>query len=85
MYTRDFPAAVSGTNYLAVTPWGDFYPCHLHQFVGNEEFLLGNVDEGVKRTDITSEFKQCNVYAKKECKDCFAGILLQQRLCNKLL
>lgn len=60
----------SGTEYLAVTPWGDFYPCH--QFVGNEEFLLGNVDEGVKRTDITSEFKQCNVYAKKECKDCFA-------------
>ena len=36
----------SGTEYLAVTPWGDFYPCH--QFVGNEEFLMGNVDEGIK-------------------------------------
>lgn len=60
----------SGTEYLAVTPWGDFYPCH--QFVGNEEFLLGNVDEGVKRQDLTCQFKQCNVYAKKECKNCFA-------------
>lgn len=60
----------SGTEYLAVTPWGDFYPCH--QFVGNEAFLLGNVDEGVKRDDLTCEFKNCNVYSKKECKDCFA-------------
>ena len=60
----------SGTEYLAVTPWGDFYPCH--QFVGNEEFLLGNVDEGIVRTDLTSEFKTCNVYSKKECSDCFA-------------
>ena len=40
----------SGNEYLAVTPWGDFYPCH--QFVGNEEFLMGNVDEGITRTDI---------------------------------
>ena len=40
----------SGTEYLAVTPWGDLYPCH--QFVGNEDFLLGNVDEGIKRQDI---------------------------------
>ena len=60
----------SGTEYLAVTPWGDFYPCH--QFVGQEEFLLGNVDEGIKRTDLTDKFKCCNVYSKKECKDCFA-------------
>lgn len=60
----------SGTEYLAVTPWGDFYPCH--QFVGNEEFLLGNVDDGIVRTDLTGEFKKCNVYSKKECSDCFA-------------
>ena len=60
----------SGTEYLAVTPWGDLYPCH--QFVGNEDFLMGNADEGVLRTDIRDEFKQCNVYAKEKCKDCFA-------------
>jgi len=60
----------SGTEYLAVTPWGDFYPCH--QFVGNEEFLMGNVDEGILRTDIRDCFKTCNVYAKEKCKKCFA-------------
>lgn len=60
----------SGTEYLAVTPWGDLYPCH--QFVGQEEFLMGNVDEGVVRTDIKEEFKTCNVYAKDKCKECFA-------------
>ena len=60
----------SGTEYLAVTPWGDFYTCH--QFVGNEEFLLGNVDEGIVRTDLTCDFKKCNVYSKKECSSCFA-------------
>ena len=60
----------SGTEYLAVTPWGDLYPCH--QFVGNREFLLGNVDEGVKRGDIVRTFKSCNVYSRKECRDCFA-------------
>ena len=56
----------SGTEYLAVTPWGDFYPCH--QFVGNEKFLLGNVDEGIKNTEIRDEFKCCNVYAKEKCR-----------------
>lgn len=60
----------SGTEYLAVTPWGDFYPCH--QFVGQEEFLMGNVDEGVLKKDICDEFKLCNVYAKDKCKKCFA-------------
>lgn len=60
----------AGTEYLAVTPWGDFYPCH--QFVGNEKFLLGNVDDGIVNTEIQDEFKQCNVYAKPKCKDCFA-------------
>lgn len=60
----------SGTEYLAVTPWGDFYPCH--QFVGNEKFLMGNVYEGITRTDIQDEFKMCNVYAKPKCRECFA-------------
>ena len=60
----------SGTEYLAVTPWGDFYPCH--QFVGKEEFLMGDVDHGIVREDIRGRFKLCNVYSKPQCKDCFA-------------
>ncbi|MCM1158021.1 MAG: thioether cross-link-forming SCIFF peptide maturase [Bacteroidales bacterium] len=60
----------SGTEYLAVTPWGDLYPCH--QFVGIEEFRLGNVDTGIEKTELVDEFKLCNVYAKDKCKDCFA-------------
>ncbi len=60
----------SGTEYLAVTPWGDFYPCH--QFAGEEEFLLGNVDEGIVREDIVERFRKLNVYSKPACKDCFA-------------
>ena len=60
----------SGTEYLAVTPWGDLYPCH--QFVGMEEFKLGNVDAGIEKQELVDEFKLCNVYAKDKCKDCFA-------------
>jgi len=60
----------SGSEYLAVTPWGDLYPCH--QFVGKEDFLMGNVDEGVVRTDIRDSFKSCNVYTKEKCRECFA-------------
>ncbi len=60
----------SGTEYLAVTPWGDLYPCH--QFVGEEEYLMGNVDEGIVRKDIADRFGHCNVYTKPECRDCFA-------------
>lgn len=60
----------SGTEYLAVTPWGDFYPCH--QFVGEEAFLMGNVDEGITNTKVRDDFKCCNVYAKEKCRDCFA-------------
>lgn len=60
----------SGTEYLAVTPWGDFYPCH--QFVGMEQFLMGNVDDGIVKPEIMQEFKGCNVYAKDKCKKCFA-------------
>lgn len=60
----------SGSEYLAVTPWGDLYPCH--QFVGDEEFLMGDVDEGITRPEIGKEFGDCNVYSKEKCKDCFA-------------
>lgn len=60
----------SGTEYLAVTPWGDLYPCH--QFVGNEEFLLGNVQDGILRPDLVDKFKQCSVYSREKCRKCFA-------------
>lgn len=60
----------SGTEYLAVTPWGDLYPCH--QLVGEEQFCLGNVDEGIRNTELRDTFKLCNVYAKEECRNCFA-------------
>ncbi len=62
----------SGTEYMAVTPWGDLYPCH--QFVGDEKFRLGDVWTGVTNTEIQSEFAACNVYAHEECKDCWARL-----------
>lgn len=60
----------SGTEYLAVTPWGDFYPCH--QFVGDEAFLMGNVTDGLQNKQLQNQFKRCNVYAKEKCRECFA-------------
>jgi uncharacterized protein len=60
----------SGTEYLAVTPWGDLYPCH--QFVGEDDFAVGTVYDGVTRQDIVSEFKKTSVYSKEDCRDCFA-------------
>lgn len=60
----------SGCEYLGVTPWGDLYPCH--QFVGNEDFIMGTVFEGIKRDDIRQEFKESNVYSRPECQNCFA-------------
>ena len=62
----------SGTEYMAVTPWGDLYPCH--QFVGNPEYLLGNVYDGVTNTAVQDEFKLCNAYARPDCKDCWAKL-----------
>ena len=62
----------SGTEYMAVTPWGDLYPCH--QFVGDDKYLLGNVWDGVSNTAIQEEFASCNVYARSECKDCWAKL-----------
>ena len=62
----------SGTEYMAVTPWGDLYPCH--QFVGEEKFKLGDVWKGVDNTEIQNEFLECNVYARPECRDCWARL-----------
>ena len=62
----------SGTEYMAVTPWGDLYPCH--QFVGDEKFRLGDIWQGVTNTAIQGEFAACNVYAHEECRDCWARL-----------
>ncbi|MBQ8162811.1 MAG: thioether cross-link-forming SCIFF peptide maturase [Clostridia bacterium] len=62
----------SGTEYMAVTPWGDLYPCH--QFVGDEKYLLGNIYEGVTNKCAQCEFAECNVYAREECRDCWARL-----------
>ena len=62
----------SGTEYMAVTPWGDLYPCH--QFVGEEKFKLGDVWNGVSNTSVREEFAACNVYARPECRDCWARL-----------
>ena len=62
----------SGTEYLAVTPWGDLYPCH--QFVGIDDYKIGDVYNGIERNDIVDEFKLCNVYARPECRDCWAKL-----------
>lgn len=62
----------SGTEYMAVTPWGDLYPCH--QFVGDEKFKLGDIWSGVNNKKIQDEFASCNVYAREECRDCWARL-----------
>ncbi|MBQ9113137.1 MAG: thioether cross-link-forming SCIFF peptide maturase [Clostridia bacterium] len=62
----------SGTEYMAVTPWGDLYPCH--QFVGEEKFKLGNIWDGVTNTEAQDEFASCNVYSRPECRDCWAKL-----------
>ncbi|MBR4023915.1 MAG: thioether cross-link-forming SCIFF peptide maturase [Firmicutes bacterium] len=62
----------SGTEYMAVTPWGDLYPCH--QFVGDEKFRLGDVWNGVNNVEMTDEFRACNVYSRQECRECWARL-----------
>ena len=57
---------------MAVTPWGDLYPCH--QFVGDEKFKLGNIFDGVTNTEKVTEFKSCNAYSREECRDCWAKL-----------
>ncbi len=60
----------SGTEYMAVTPWGELFPCH--QFVGDQKYSLGDIWQGVKNTAVQDEFRSCNAYARPECKDCWA-------------
>lgn len=62
----------SGTEYMAVTPWGELYPCH--QFVGDSKYSLGDVWNGVKNTAVQDEFRSCNAYARPECNDCWARL-----------
>ena len=62
----------SGTEYMAVTPWGDLYPCH--QFVGEEKYKLGDIYNGVTNKEAQEEFASCNVYARPDCKDCWAKL-----------
>ena len=62
----------SGTEYMAVTPWGDLYPCH--QFVGEEGFRLGDIWNGVTNGAVQEDFASCNVYAREECRDCWARL-----------
>ncbi len=62
----------SGTEYMAVTPWGELYPCH--QFVGEESYSLGNIWDGVTNLEKQCEFKECNVYAREDCRDCWAKL-----------
>lgn len=61
-----------GTEYLAVTPAGELYPCH--QFVGDEKFKLGDIWSGIENKEILEQFNECNVYSHKECRDCFAKL-----------
>ena len=62
----------SGTEYMAVTPWGDLYPCH--QFVGEEQYKLGDIWQGVTNTALREEFRACNAYARPDCDGCWARL-----------
>ena len=62
----------SGTEYMAVTPWGELFPCH--QFVGNPDYSLGNIWDGVTKPEVQDEFRSCNAYARPDCKDCWAKL-----------
>ena len=62
----------SGTEYMAVTPWGELFPCH--QFVGDPKYSLGNIWDGIKNTEVQDEFRSCNAYAREECNDCWAKL-----------
>ena len=62
----------SGTEYMAITPSGELYPCH--QFVGNDDFIIGDINQGIIRDDIIEDFKKCNCYSKEECKSCWANM-----------
>ncbi len=59
-----------GNEYVAVTPNGDIYPCH--QFVGNEEWKMGNLNDKTFNEEMKLDFAKANIYNKEDCKDCWA-------------
>lgn len=59
-----------GNEYVAITPEGDIYPCH--QFVGMEEYKMGNLHDETFNMDIKNEFAQTHIYSKPDCKECWA-------------
>ncbi|MDF9407325.1 MAG: hypothetical protein A4E52_00774 [Pelotomaculum sp. PtaB.Bin013] len=71
MYKR-IAACGAGTEYLAVTPEGDLYPCH--QFVGKHEFMIGNLDTGIKNNVLRERFRKINILTKEECRGCWAKL-----------
>ena len=62
----------SGTEYMAVTPWGELFPCH--QFVGDPNYSIGNIFDGIKNKELVNKFKNCNAYARKDCTNCWAKL-----------
>ncbi len=62
----------SGTEYLAVTPWGELFPCH--QFVNDPAYSMGDVWKGVTNTTMGEKFHRCNVVANPACRDCWARL-----------
>lgn len=62
----------SGSEYFAVTPTGELYPCH--QFVGDKKYLMGNIYDGIENSDLREDFERCNIYSKEECRECWARL-----------
>lgn len=62
----------AGTEYLAVTPWGDLYPCH--QFVGDKKYSVGDVWRGVTNIGLRDEMASINVNSRDNCKSCWAKL-----------
>lgn len=60
----------AGCEYVAITPDGDIYPCH--QFVGNDEYLIGNLYDGTFDREIAKRFAALNIYTREKCKTCWA-------------
>jgi uncharacterized protein len=62
----------SGTEYFAVTPQGDLFPCH--QFASDPNMKVGDIWNGVTNPDLTGQFARCNIYAREDCQDCWAKL-----------
>ena len=62
----------SGTEYMAVTPWGELFPCH--QFVGDEKYSMGDIWKGVTNTEMRDKFARCNAYSRPDCENCWAKL-----------